>query len=405
MLIRPWDAVLDAADWQDWLAATDRFGILAVNNSDPAHAPVVVPTHFTLAGDELLVHLARANPAWPHLEQADEVRLAVVGDYAYIPTCWRAKAGGPDEDGVPTSYYSAVQFVCRPTLVDDAQGKVDYLNAAAAQLLGTALPQAEGLSLGEIIALGEEADRRLLADPVQQALNGAAAVNLGRRALVLPQTSGGDKLVEVSASPLRDDSESIVGAVVMLHDVTELRGLARQMSYQATHDALTGLVNRREFERRLQEGVEVAHRGDGAHVLCYLDLDRFKFINDTYGHLAGDELLAATASTLGQHVRDCDVLGRFGGEEFVAVLPGAGQQEACHIAERLRGRVGDIAVQARGTTVTVTVSIGVAALGLDGEDLFELLAAADVALYRAKKSGRDRVCTLPPEAGPSDPLR
>ena len=99
------------------------------------------------------------------------------------------------------------------------------------------------------------------------------------------------------------------------------------------------------------------------------------------------------------------VLGRFGGEEFVAVLPGAGQQEACHIAERLRGRVRDIAVQARGATVTVTVSIGVAALDVDGGDLFELLAAADAALYRAKKSGRDRVCTLPPGAGPSDPLR
>ena len=107
-------------------------------------------------------------------------------------------------------------------------------------------------------------------------------------------------------------------------------------------------------------------------------------------------------------MRACDVLGRFGGEEFVAVLPGAGQQEACHIAERLRGRVRDIAVPARGAardTVAVTVSIGVAALGVDGEDLFELLAAADAALYRAKKSGRDRVCTLPPGAGPSDPLR
>jgi transcriptional regulator len=128
MLIRPWDAALDAADWQDWLAATDRFGILAVNNSDPAHAPVLVPTHFTLAGDELLVHLALANPAWPHLEQADEVRLAVVGDYAYIPTYWRAKAGGPDEDGVPTSYYTAVQFTCRPAVIDEPEGKAEILN-------------------------------------------------------------------------------------------------------------------------------------------------------------------------------------------------------------------------------------------------------------------------------------
>lgn len=114
MLIHPWDAALDAAEWQDWLASTDQFGMLAVNNLDPARAPVVVPTHFTVAREELLIHLARPNPLWPHLEAALEVRLTVIGDYAYIPTYWRAKAGGPDEDGVPTSYYTAVQFVCRP---------------------------------------------------------------------------------------------------------------------------------------------------------------------------------------------------------------------------------------------------------------------------------------------------
>ena len=129
MLIHPWDAALDTTEWQDWLASTDRFGILAVNNLDPAQAPLVLPTHFTLAGDELLMHLARPNPVWAHLEAAAEVRLAVIGDYAYIPTYWRAKAGGPDEDGVPTSYYSAVQFVCRPTVVDDPEGKVQILTA------------------------------------------------------------------------------------------------------------------------------------------------------------------------------------------------------------------------------------------------------------------------------------
>jgi transcriptional regulator len=132
MLIHPWDAALDAAEWQKWVASTDRFGMLAVSNLDLAQAPVLVPTHFTVAGEELLVHLARPNPVWPHLEAAAEVRLAVIGDYAYIPTYWRAKAGGPDEDGVPTSYYTAVQFVCRPTVVDDPQGKADILAAQLA---------------------------------------------------------------------------------------------------------------------------------------------------------------------------------------------------------------------------------------------------------------------------------
>jgi len=132
MLIHPWDAALDAAEWQDWLASTDRFGMLVVNNLDAAQAPLALPTHFTVAGHELLMHLARPNPVWRHLEAAAEVRLSVIGDYAYIPTYWRAKAGGPDEDGVPTSYYAAVQFVCRPTVVDDPQGKAEILAAQLA---------------------------------------------------------------------------------------------------------------------------------------------------------------------------------------------------------------------------------------------------------------------------------
>jgi transcriptional regulator len=134
VLIQPWDAALEPGEWQNWMASTDRFGMLAVNNLNPAEAPLVVPTHFTLAGDEVLIHLARPNPVWPHLEAAAEVRLAAVGDYAYIPTYWRAKAGGPDEDGVPTSYYTAVQFVCQPAVVDDPQGKADILTAQLADL-------------------------------------------------------------------------------------------------------------------------------------------------------------------------------------------------------------------------------------------------------------------------------
>jgi len=186
--------------------------------------------------------------------------------------------------------------------------------------------------------------------------------------------------------------------------------LHQQLRAAAQSDPKTGLLNAVAWQREAEQRIGRARRLGVAAGILLVDIDHFKRVNDTYGHLAGDDLLAATASTLGQHVRACDVLGRFGGEEFVAVLPGAGQQEACHIAERLRGRVREIAVPARGATspddtVTVTVSIGVAALGLDGEDLFELLAAADAALYRAKKSGRDRVCTLPPGDGPCEPLR
>lgn len=132
MLIHPWDATVDDDEWRDWLAGTDRFGVLAVNNLDPAQAPILIPTHASFVGGELLLHLARPNPVWRHLEAAAETRFALFGDYAYIPGYWRAEDPDRSADGVPTSYYTSVQFVCRPTIVDDPQGKSDVLNAQLA---------------------------------------------------------------------------------------------------------------------------------------------------------------------------------------------------------------------------------------------------------------------------------
>lgn len=132
MLIHPWYAAVDDEEWRAWLNVHERFGVLAVNNQDRAHAPLVLPLHFTIVGNEILLHLAHSNPVWPHVEVAEEVRLSVHGDYAFIPGYWRAKAGAPEEDGVPTSYYVAVQFVCRPTIVDDPDRKADILMAQLA---------------------------------------------------------------------------------------------------------------------------------------------------------------------------------------------------------------------------------------------------------------------------------
>ena len=135
MLIHPWDAASDAAEWQNWLAATDRFGMLGGQQSRPRQGPADAahPLHsrrrtrscYTWPGP------TRSGRIW---RRAAEVRLAVIGDYAYIPSYWRAKAGGPDEDGVPTSYYSAVQFVCRPTIVDEPEDKVEILTAQLGDL-------------------------------------------------------------------------------------------------------------------------------------------------------------------------------------------------------------------------------------------------------------------------------
>ncbi|WUI01640.1 GGDEF domain-containing protein [Spirillospora sp. NBC_00431] len=176
----------------------------------------------------------------------------------------------------------------------------------------------------------------------------------------------------------------------------------QQLQAAARTDAKTGLLNAAAWQREADTELSRAQRTHDAVALLLIDIDHFKRVNDTHGHLMGDQVLVGVASTLGHQLRDYDVVGRFGGEEFVVLLPGADTVEACRVAERLRGRVRRLAVPAEEGTVTVTVSVGVALFRTHGEDLLELLAAADLALYRAKSSGRDRVC-LPALDGPGAP--
>ncbi|MEW2154955.1 FMN-binding negative transcriptional regulator [Streptomyces sp. NPDC007189] len=126
MFIQPWDAGLDDAEWQAWIAEGHDFGILSVNGL-PGHSPMTVPTHFTGDGSRLLIHLARPNPVWHAIEHDPHVTFTVIGDYAFIPGPWRAKPGIPPTDGVPTSYYAAVQFTCRAHIVDDPEAKAELL--------------------------------------------------------------------------------------------------------------------------------------------------------------------------------------------------------------------------------------------------------------------------------------
>ena len=211
---------------------------------------------------------------------------------------------------MPGMHSLALESLAEAVITTDAAGLITYINPAAERLTGSLSAAAVGKTLEDIVGFVDETDRRLLSDPVRQALTSGAPVNLSRRAhvVVARRTAAS---APSSCRPHRSamTSKELVGAVVLLHDVTELRGLARQMSYQATHDALTGLVNRREFESRLEEAIDSGHRGDGQHVLCYLDLDRFKVVNDTSGHLAGDSMLREVAKVLRDAVRDSDTVG------------------------------------------------------------------------------------------------
>ena len=285
----------------------------------------------------------------------------------------------------------ALHSLAEAIIATDKDGRISYLNPAAEQLTGSAADAAAGKLLEEIVSLVDETDRRLLSDPVHQALTTGVAVTLSRRALLLSRVNGSERSIELSASPIRDSAREVIGAVVMLHDVTEMRGLTRQMSYQAAHDALTGLVNRREFERRLEEAIESGHRGDGQHVLCYLDLDRFKLVNDTSGHLAGDSMLREVAKLLRDAVRDSDTVGRLGGDEFGILLVGCPLEKARQIADDVTRAVGDHRFVWRDKIFNIGASIGLVEISRESGTLEELLAAADTACYVAKKQGTGRV--------------
>lgn len=284
----------------------------------------------------------------------------------------------------------ALHSLAEAIFTTDAAGRIDYLNPAAESLLGVAQAQAQGRLIEEVATVIEAHDRKLLAEPVKQAAAGDSPLSLARRALVL-QRPGGDRAVELAASPLKDDQGQIVGAVAILHDVTELRGIQRQMSYQATHDALTGLVNRREFEHRLEAAIESARRGDANHVLCYLDLDRFKLVNDTCGHLAGDSMLREIAKLLREAVRDSDTVARLGGDEFGMLLVGCPLEKARQIADDVCRAVADYRFVWKDRVFNAGVSVGLVEIGREAGTGEQALIAADSACYVAKKEGSGRV--------------
>jgi diguanylate cyclase (GGDEF)-like protein/PAS domain S-box-containing protein len=306
-----------------------------------------------------------------------------------IPTQTVLALGNPSfVESARSRARTTLESLSEALLTTDSRGNIDYANPAAMQLLGIDLEAIVGRTLDQVISLVDETDRKLLHDPITHALTGVRA-GLGRRAVLLAR-GGAERSIELAASPIRSHdnaTEEVTGVVVLLHDVTELRGLTRQMSYQATHDALTGLVNRREFEHRLAEALDTAHRGESTHVLCYIDLDRFKVVNDSSGHQAGDAMLREVAKLMREAVRDSDSVGRLGGDEFALLLVGCPLKKGRQIADDLTRAVAEHRFVWKDRLHHVGASIGLVELARDSGSIEETFAAADSACYVAKKQG------------------
>lgn len=284
-----------------------------------------------------------------------------------------------------------LESISEGVITTDNDGHIDYMNLSAEAIIGTSRDDAVGHRVGELFTLVDDADRRPLGDPVDRCLAMRRRVNMGRRAVMVTVGSEQEHSVEITASPVRGPGNSISGTVVVFHDVSELRGLTQKMSYQATHDPLTGLINRREFERRLDEAMDSAHADEAVHMLFYMDLDRFKAVNDTCGHLAGDNMLREVAALIKTEVRDSDYVGRLGGDEFGALLVGCPIEKARQIATDICNAVANYRFVWKDKIFNIGISIGLVEISHASGTLQDLMSAADSACYMAKQQGRGQV--------------
>ncbi|MDG4594890.1 MAG: EAL domain-containing protein [Candidatus Contendobacter sp.] len=275
-------------------------------------------------------------------------------------------------------------------ITTDARGVVDYLNPVAETLTGWTTVEARGRSLRDVFRIVNEQTRQPTPDPVTHCLREGKIVGLVDHS-VLIRRDGSEYDIDDSAAPIRGRDGQVLGAVLVFHDVTETRRLTRQLAHDATHDALTGLINRPEFERRLERALASARQYGARHALCYLDLDQFKVVNDTAGHAAGDELLKQINIILSGMFRERDTLARLGGDEFGLLLDNCPLDRAQVIAQTVVSNIRDYRFHWEGRSYQIGVSIGLTPITAETRDTVQLLTQADVACYVAKELGRNRV--------------
>lgn len=283
-----------------------------------------------------------------------------------------------------------LQSIGDGVITTDHQSVIDYINPVAEELTGWRLEDAMGRPVEEIFRAFHEETCEPLENPLVQAVRRARPIK-SVRPMLLIRKDGNELYVESTAAPIRDGAGNVGGAVLVFHDVSESRELNRRLSYHASHDLLTGLVNRREFESRLERALKSAKAREASYALLYIDLDQFKIVNDSCGHGAGDALLGQVGALLKAKVRWRDTLARLGGDEFGILLESCSLDEAMRTAEAMREAVRNFRFTWEDRVFRLGASIGVVPITADNEDVASILSAADSACQAAKEGGRNRV--------------
>ena len=283
-----------------------------------------------------------------------------------------------------------LQSIGDGVITTDGHMIVEYLNPTAEELTGWKFEEAQGKGVDEIFRGFHEETCEPLENPLSVAIRRARAIKSVRPTLLIKR-DGNEMYIESTASPIRDGSGAVCGGVLVFHDVSESRELNRKLSYHASHDILTGLVNRREFEARLERSLRSAKARETQYALCHLDVDQFKIINDTCGHSAGDALLGQVGALLKTKIRWRDTLARLGGDEFGVLLESCSLDDALVMAEQLRETMRNYKFVWEERTFRLGCSIGVVPITGDSEDVATVLSSADSACQAAKEGGRNRV--------------
>ncbi len=290
-----------------------------------------------------------------------------------------------------------MQCVNDAIIIIDVNGIIDYLNPVAEHFTGWIDAEAHGLSLGEVFTVVDETTHQPLPQLVCTRVDEEGGMTVAHRTLLI-RRDGQKRAIEYTVTPMcvandlaTGSATQGLGAVLVLRDRSEIVDMAHQIAYQESHDALTGLVNRRGFEDALSQALSSVARENAHHVLCYLDLDQFKILNETCGHVAGDQLLQQLTALLQARVRHTDVLSRLGGDEFGIILQNCPIDRARQIAEDIRCAMNNFCFIWQGKSFEIGVSIGLVPLTSNSGDVVQVLSAADSACYVAKDRGRNRL--------------
>ncbi len=275
-------------------------------------------------------------------------------------------------------------------ITTDAKGVVEFLNPVAEELTGWTLVEAKGKALDTVFQIIDRQTRERAPSPILSCLTKDCTQGLMNDAILISRSSP-EYGIQSTVAPIRDRDGEILGSVLIFKDTTEGLRLAQELTYQATHDGLTNLVNRREFERRTQRLLDSVRADQAEHALCYLDLDEFKVINDTCGHAAGDELLRQLGQLLGEKIRDRDTLARLGGDEFGVLMEHCTLEQAGRVASTVHRAIEDFRFQWEDKVFNIGVSIGLVPITSLTGSVGSALGAADSACYAAKDAGRNRI--------------